>query len=364
MKDVSIAPAPSVTRGTSCRSSARRAATWEPATPSQYGKAGFKLSVFGYEPTAGLRGHRPRPLRAAGQFPRARTEPAVEKADAAGPARRRPADEDRLDRIRDAGRLDRLGSSGSEPVRSASHPNRGDAAAQDHDPQAPAATARRRVLQRRHAAATSPRWPSSTRWTKASCASRRDGLVTTNGKGQAAGARAVRRTGGYVPVRRPVLRSTSSWPAGRTRTSSTNWPRPSSANWGSSRPVCAATRPSCDGPISTRSATMPDDRADARAFSSSKDPAKRRTPGRPPAGPHRRSAARRAQRRLRRLVDAQMVRPDPQPEQRPGRAGNVGLPQLAERIVPLEQAVRPIRARSWSPRRVRSTASDRPTFSA
>ena len=73
-------------------------------------------------------------------------------------------------------------------------------------------------------------------------------------------------------------------------------------------------------------------------------PGEAAAPCRPAAGVYRRSEARHVQRRLCRLVDAQMVRPDPQPEQRPGRAGDVGLPQLAERVIPLEQAVRPLRA--------------------
>ena len=130
-------------------------------------QGGIQALGLRIRPESGLPGHRPRPLAAAGQLPRARTEPAAEEADAAGSARRRPTNEARLDRVRDVRRLDRLGSSGTQRLRCASDPNRRNARPQDLDTQGAAATARRRVLQRRHAAATSPRSPSSTRWTRA-----------------------------------------------------------------------------------------------------------------------------------------------------------------------------------------------------
>ncbi len=79
------------------------AAVW----PGRFQALGLRL-----RPVGRPRRHRPRPLRAARQLPRARAEPASEKADAAGPAWRGPADEDRLDRVRHAGRLDRFGRSG------------------------------------------------------------------------------------------------------------------------------------------------------------------------------------------------------------------------------------------------------------
>ena len=116
---------------------------------------------------SGLPRHRPRPLGAAGQLPRARTEPAAEKADAAGPARRRPANEARLDRVRDVRRLDRLGSSGTHRLRSDSHQNRRNARPQDLRPPKPGNNCESRRFTATARTATSPPSPSSTRWTRA-----------------------------------------------------------------------------------------------------------------------------------------------------------------------------------------------------
>ena len=80
------------------------------------------------------------------------------------------------------------------------------------------------------------------------------GLVTTNGQGQASALGAVRGTSGDLDVRAALLEQMRSLPAGPIRISSTSWRRPSSASWGSSRRGSAAMRPFCGGHSSTRSA--------------------------------------------------------------------------------------------------------------
>ncbi len=74
---------------------------------SQYGKGGFKLSVFGFAPDQDYRTDRARPRRAADRSPATRAEPAAAQADAGRPARRQPAARGRLDRPSDARRLAR-----------------------------------------------------------------------------------------------------------------------------------------------------------------------------------------------------------------------------------------------------------------
>ena len=83
-----------------------------------------------------------------------------------------------------------------------------------------------------------------------------------------------------------------------------------------------------------------------RAFLDSTDPDKRNQAHRPPAGPDGRSGPGHPQQRVRRLLVAQMVRPDPQHQRQARRAGHVGHAQLDQGLPAGQQAVRQVRLRA------------------
>ena len=101
---------------------------------------------------------------------------------------------------------------------------------------------------------------------------------------------------------------------------------------------------------------------EAKAFLESTDADKRKKLDRPAAGPDRRPGPGHLQRPVCGLLDAEMVRPDPQHQQRPGRAGDVGAAQLDPRIVPRRTSRSIGSSASWSRPRARSTCNGPANF--
>ena len=242
---------------------------------AQHGKGGFKLSVFGFEPEKDREAMVRDSQAAAGRLRRARAEPACCSSRR---CKCRTAAASGWRRARSITRCCWPGLRGGAPAPAKDEPEVAklhvfpDAAGRPGRPVA--ATARRSRICRRHAARCDRLGP--VRLARRRRAERHAGRAGDDGR-QGAG----RRDG---PLRRagrlsrlfvvPVCRQASSWPAGRTTTSSTNWRPPSSASWASSLRRCATTPRSSAGPISTPSARCRRPRK-RRRFCESTDPDKR-----------------------------------------------------------------------------------------